>query len=230
MTQEYYHLAPVIMTDELYALYGGRVADSNEPQRNVAYTIAEMQMIRELQTTLLPTTVTGTFLIGANLTGRLCLPFNRVISVDAVTFLSSQSACDCSVREDAGCHFIADSSYGYIDVRRLTSAYLACGCTVESPYQIQVAYTAGLPTGVAAQDPSLHLALAIVSELALLEIVDPKGLEGGPGDPGVQEWVSMGYGEKRTKLETTVFGSSARANRARNLVKHLRKKSVLRMG
>lgn len=230
MTFDYYHLTPVILDDDLYETYGGRTGTSTAAQRQAAYAIAEMQMIREIGTLLQPTTVTGTFLFQPDGHNRYQLPLNRIISIDAVTILSQESACNCNIDEEEGCAFIADSSFGYIDIRRLTNAALGCACALNLPYQTRVAFTAGLPTGVSSTDSALHLALTIVAELALLEIIDPKGLEGGPGDPGVQEWVSMGYGEKRTPLMKTVFGSSARANRAKNLVKHLHKKSALKLG
>ena len=230
MSVQYYHLAPVIMTDKLYELYGGRIETSIAPQRTVAYQIAEAQMIRELNTFLLPTTVTGTFIFGQMSPKRYQLPHHHLISVDSVSILTQESLCDCEVEVRSGCAYIADDTYGYIDVKQLTSAYLGCGCSLDVPYQARIAYTAGLPTGVAANDASLHLALAIVSEIALLEIVDPKGLEGGPGDQGVQEWVSMGYGEKRFPLRETVFGNSPRANKAWRLVRHLEPYTAMGFG
>jgi hypothetical protein len=226
---QYYHLAPVILNDKLYEQYGGRMETSTLPQRQAAYQIAEMQMIRELNTFLLPTTVTGTFLFGGA-AKRFQLPQHHVISVDAVTILSQKSDCNCEIESEAGCAYIADNTYGYIDVKQLTNAYLGCGCSIEDPYQARIAYTAGLPTGVAADDASLHMALTIVAEIALLEIVDPAGLEGGPGDQGVQEYVSMGYGEKRMPLRETVFGNSPRANKAWKLVRHLEPYTALGLG
>jgi hypothetical protein len=230
MSVEYYHLAPVIMTDAIYEAYGGRIGTSTPQQRVAAYQIAETFMMRELTSFLLPTTVTGTFEYSSWLPKRYQLPFYHLISIDAVTILSQTSLCNCETRRDNACAFIADGKYGYIDVRALTNAYLACGCSLEIPYQVQIAFTAGLPTGVAANDAALHLGLTIAAELSLLEIIDPKGLEGGPGDQGVQEWVSMGYGEKRTPLFDTVFGSSARANRVKKLVQHLTPKTAMKLG
>ena len=230
MTMEYFHLSPVILNDSVFTSYGGRTGTSLPAQRQAAYLSAEIQMIKELGTFLLPTAVTGTWEYSSLYPSRLELPSHHVISIDAVTMLSQESICNCNISEDSGCSFIVDSLYGYIDVRQLTSSYIACGCSLAAPYQVRVAYTAGLPTGVAALDSSLHLALTIVAELVLFEIVDAKALEGGPGDPGVQEWVSMGYGEKRTKLSKTVFGSSARANKAKQLVEHLVPKKALKMG
>jgi hypothetical protein len=101
---------------------------------------------------------------------------------------------------------------------------------VPFPYQALIAYTAGLPTGVAALDPRLHQALTIAAEIALLEIIDPAANEGGPGDPGINEFVNMGYGEKRVHLLRTTFGNSARANKAKQLVSHLHMKTALKLG
>lgn len=229
MSVPYYHLAPVVMTDKLYERYGGRMETSTLPQRQAAYQIAEAQMIRELNTFLLPTTVTGTFLFAGALK-RYQLPHHHVISVDAVTIFAKESACNCEMDVETGCAYITDRTYGYIDVKQLTNVYRGCGCSINQPYQARIAYTAGLPTGVAANDASLHMALTIVSEIALLEIVDPAGLEGGPGDQGVQEYVSMGYGEKRFPLRETVFGNSPRANKAWKLVRHLEPYTALGFG
>lgn len=230
MSVEYYHLSPVIMTDDVYSDFGGRTGTSTPSQRQAAYLIAETEMMLELKTFLLPTTVTGTFLFGSPYSRRIRLPHHHLISIDAVTILSQESLCNCDIDEDAGCAYIVDGKFGFIDVKQLTSSLLACGCSLGLPYQVRTAYTAGLPTGVAAQDSSLHLALTMIAEIALLEVIDPGGLEGGPGDPGVQDWVSMGYGEKRVKLSRTVFGSSPRANKAKLLVKHLNPKVVLGLG
>ena len=230
MSVEYYHLSPVILTDEIYEAYGGRIGGSTAQQRQAAYQIAETFMMRELASFLLPTTVTGTFEYGSWHTKRYQLPYFHIISIDAVTILSQKSLCTCETRRDAGCVFVADNKYGYVDVRALTNAYLACGCSLQVPYQVEIAFTAGLPTGVAANDAALHLGLTIAAELSLLEIIDPGGLEGGPGDQGVQEWVSMGYGEKRYPLFDTVFGSSARANRVKKLVQHLTPKVAMKLG
>jgi hypothetical protein len=230
MSVEYYHLDSVVLDDDMYIDYGGRTGTSTAAQRSAAYQAAEQMMIRELRSFLIPTTVTGTWEFNNFYPKRYRLPFFHVKSIDAVSILSQQSLCNCTITERDGCAFIVDSLYGVVDIRQLVSSGLACGCSLECPYQVRVAFTSGLPTGVAANDSQLHLALTIVAELFLLEIIDPKALEGGPGDAGVQEWVSMGYGEKRTKLMRTVFGSSARANKAKELVQHLTPKVAGKLG
>lgn len=187
-------------------------------------------MEQEIGTLLLPETVTGTFEFNYDMPRRYQMPHDRLISVDAVTILSQESCCNCTLLESSGCAYIVDREYGYIDVKQLSNC-LASACNwVQFPYQAQIAYTAGLPTGTAALDPRLHLALTIVADILLFEIVDPPANEGGPGDPGVNEFVNMGYGEKRVPLLRTVFGNSARANKAKQLVSHLRKNKVLKLG
>jgi len=232
MTVEYFHTSVDILTDDLYTMYGGRTGTSTPAQRQAAYQIAETMMIRELGTFLLPTTVTGTFEFGYPWPTRYRLPHHHLISIDAVTILSRESYCNCDLKEDDGCAYIVDSKYGFIDVKAISNAAISgCGCTtLNLPYQARIAYTAGLPTGVAANDAALHQALTIVAEIALLEIVDPAAHEGGPGDIGVQEYVSMGYGEKRFPLRDTALGNSPRANRAWRLVRHLDPHVVGKMG
>lgn len=230
MSVVHYHLSPVILSDAVYTLNGGRTGTSTAAQRQVAYTIAESQMEQEIGTMLLPETVTGLFQFNYDMPRRYQLPHDRLIRVDAVTILSKESCCDCSLDQDSGCAFIVDNEYGYIDVKQMNGCLAsACGF-IQWPYEVLIAYTAGLPTGVAALDPRLHLALAIAADIALFEIIDPAANEGGPGDPGVNEFVNMGYGEKRVPLLRTTFGNSARANKAKQLVSHLRKNKALKLG
>lgn len=229
MTVSYYLSAAQILNDSLYTAYGGRTGTSTPSQRLAAYQIAEQQMIEHIGTFLLPTTVTGTFEFRNDLPSRYQLPHERVMSVDAVSILSRESCCDCDLSDDPGCANIVDAEYGFIDVKAMHDCLSSCGNWL-SPYQVEIAYTAGFPTGVAAHDSGLHLALMIVAEINLLEMMDPAANEGGPGDPGVNEFVSMGYAEKRVFLSKTRLGNSARANKAAQLVEHLRKKKAMKLG
>lgn len=230
MTVSHYHLQPEILTDDLYTMYGGHTGTSTAAQRAAAYQIAEQQMEEHLCTMLLPTTVTGVFEFRDGWPHRYQLPHERLVRVDAVTILSQESCCDCDLGRSDGCNFIVDAEYGIIDVRQVRDC-LCSPCGVWNwPYQVEIAYTAGLPTGVAADDHGLHLGLVIVAEINLQEMFDPGANEGGPGDPGVNEFVSMGYGEKRVPLHRTRLGNSARANKAVQLVEHLTKKRAMKLG
>ena len=92
-----------------------------------------------------------------------------------------------------------------------------CGCGGWShPYQFQIAYEAGLPTGTANQ-PGIEHALVIVAELSLNEMLYPRANETA-GDRGVEAWSGMDYSETRKRLKRTALGQSARANYAAELI------------
>lgn len=229
MSAEYYHLAPVILSDDLFFTYRPDCEVSGSfPTRQAAYIAAEQNMMKAIGTFLLPTTVTGTYTPTSN---PLVLEWDRVSKINSVKVLSRDGGCDCDLTEEEACALIRDS-YGYIDVvRTQVLAASRCGCGAGgglNPYQIQVAFTAGLPTGTAANDASLHIGLAMAAELELKHIVDPGALEGGPGDAGVQSYGTKGYSETRVKLKNTPFGTSAIANHIYNRISHLRRKRALR--
>jgi hypothetical protein len=229
MTVEYYLLSPVILTDNLFFQYCPALTVSGSAaQRQAAYLAAEQLTMDGIGTFLLPTTITGTFL-WPPVPEPFILPHNRIHSIDRIVVTSLDGGCTCDVTEYAGCGLIRDGD-GVIDARVTEGAFLrACGCGPSlRPYQAFITYTAGLPTGTAANDLNLHMALAMLARLELLEMVDPGALEGGGGDQGVQSYGTLGYSETRIKLQRTPVGSSAIANKAWLKLKHLRRKRALR--
>jgi len=225
--KELYHLSPVILTDDIFFKYRPALTiTGTNDLRQAAYLTAEQQMMTALNTPLIPTSITGTFFAPPG--QDIVLDWERVHSIDNVTVLTDDGGCNCDLGESSGCGFIR-SGVGYIDVRR-TAALAAsqCSCGGMGVYQYRVAYTAGLPTGTAANDLNLHIALAMAAELDLKEMVDPGALEGGAGDPGVTQFGSKNYSETRVDLKVTPFGTSAVANHIFNRVRHLRTLRALR--
>ncbi len=231
MSQEWTHLSPVILTDDVFfayvptPLYTGTAA-----QRSAAFLMAEQMMIQEIQSPLLPTVITGTWMWPLA-SPILKMPYRRITGA-SITVLYGGGTGTCGLQETAGCFRLRDGGYGYLDVHCAGNlACAACGCASNDIYQVRVAYTTGLPTGTAADDTSLHLALSMVAEEVLNEIIDPGANPGGPGSPGVTGYNSLGYSEQLNKmsLKMTAFGASARMNRARKFVRHLIKKTTLRM-
>lgn len=230
MTAEWYHLSPVILTDEIFTNYAAAVTNSGTAaQRNAAYLIAEQQMIEALGTPLLPTTITGT-MVWPLPYEPLQLPHKRVKSIDRLVVEARDSYCSCDVTEYDGCALIRNNGLGYIDPVITEGAFVSkCG-RVQKPYRLIYTYTAGLPTGTAANDLGLHMALAMVARINLMEMVDPGALEGGGGDPGIRSYSALSYSEQRTdqSVKPTVFGHSPQANKALRLVEHLIIRQALR--
>ncbi|GAF68706.1 unnamed protein product [marine sediment metagenome] len=73
------------------------------------------------------------------------------------------------------------------------------------------------------------MGLSKVAEVALNEIIDPGANEGGPGDPGIKAWSSLGYSETREELKSYPFGSGPMANYVARIVRHLKKRRPLRL-
>ena len=193
--QQYIYQTPQIMNDAIFLLHGGQTGTSTPAQREVAYAIAEEQMVEYLHSYLTPTTVTGTFFWkGKN---PLVLDYGWVQDVHQVIIHSRDFRNGCSMETATGCHIV-----GY------------------PPYNIQVAYTSGLQTGTYTS-PKFLQALTLVSQIQLNEI-DVSLSNESIADVGLEFFINQRYHEKRTKGITTTFGNSPVAQRAARLVRSLR--------
>lgn len=219
MTSIYYHLSPVILTDNLFfGLQPQCVVTGSFVQRQAAFAIAEQQMINELSTPLLPTNITGTYMYQHE---PIYLEYERVNAVNFIWGMALDNSESCDLTPYPGCAVIRDH-IGLLDHRVIGRALSACGCGPGSMYQLLVGYNAGLPTGVAANDQGLHLGLAMAAAQVLKEIADPGANEGGPGAPGLTSFGAQGYSESRVSPEKTSFGENAIGTFIRGLVGHLR--------
>lgn len=221
--------SPSVLTEDLFETYGGSTGTSTAAQRNAAFCIAEQNAQVQLMTPLTPTSVSGTFHWFAY--GQpMMLPYAHVHSIDEVVLVCEDCVGDCAVTDYTQCAHLKRPKEGIIELRIESSTVCgSCGCC-GSPLMWRITYTAGLETGMAATAPAILHALTIAANIALEQIVDPGASEGGPGDPGVQEWASLDHRERRTKLKQTAFGSSARANYAANLLKPWKVKRALKLG
>lgn len=230
MNFEYFHLAPVILSDSLFfAMRPDAVLTGTSAAREASYIIAESMMVEHLGTFLLPTTITGTLSYFPG-RGRVRIPHHNLHSVDQVLVWSRDSSCNCTLTSTDGCANMI-GSWGVVDLRVINSAYIrGCGGgpAASPPYKYEVTWTAGLPTGTAALDKRLHLALALQAEEILKDFTDPGAHEGGPGDAGIQGFSTLGYQETRVKLKDTTFGQTAMGNYVARMVKHLVKQPPLR--
>ena len=219
---------PIILNDTIFVNNGGALGSFTTAQRNASYQLAEMQVTAYIGTLLLPVIVTGTYPFQNK--ARLATDYGYVQRLLSVNILTRENASDCSLTSNDGCGYIYDDTYGYVDFRRLSSV---CGCgwgwwgspypayvVYNVPYQIQIAYEAGLPTGTANQ-PGILEALTILAKIDLNE--KSPGLVGvneGVGDVGIQKFKSLEYFEERGKhsLVKTALGESAQAMRAKRLL------------
>lgn len=219
---------PLILNDTVFTEYGGKTGTFSATQRQSSYLIAEMQVSNYIGTLLLPTIVTGTY----PYMGKVRIPtdYGYVsqllnVNIKSKNFLSS----NCTLVNNDACGFIYQDTYGYIDFRQVA---LICGLSYYGgigggaivvpniPYQIDITYEAGLPTGTANQPPVLE-ALTILAQIDLNE-KDPgnAGINETTGDVGVQDFKSLDYRELRAEhaLVKTALGDSAKSQRAKKLL------------
>jgi len=236
--QIYPFSSPVILTDSIYTEYGGKTGTFSPSQRQSSYLLAEMQVSKFIGTLLLPEVVTGTF----SYTGqkRISTDYGYVHQILDLQVLSVDGfSTSCNLKSNSGCAFIYEDTFGYLDVRQVfTNCNLGYPAlyplaypifpvfnpyTFTSPYQFQVTYKAGLPTGTA-NKPGILEALTILAQMDLNE-KDPgnSGMNEGVGNIGISEFSDVGYRGYREKrkdsdLRKTIFGSSPKANYAARLI------------
>lgn len=220
---------PIILNDERFSLYGGLGTGSfSQAQLQSSYWLAEMQVSKYVGTLLLPHNVTGTMnYVGYN---RLATDYGYVHQINDITVFSKKAgSTTCQLQANDGCAYIYEDTYGYIDFKQVASV---CGCSYVGypygrytyynfPYQIQAAYQAGLPTGVATM-PGILEALTIVAQIDLnSKFPGIVGQNEGNGDIAIQEFKALDYTEKRGEhsLVRTILGESPQAMRASRLIK-----------
>lgn len=226
-----------VLTDSIYASFGGDLDSTTAGQRNNAYQIAEQFAIEEIGTFLVPTTISGTF-AWPQYDQRFNLPHTHVRTVSSLTAIH-EAGCDCADDqvELSGCAWIIDPRAGIVDLRQCGDNVagqpsIACGCTYRAhgePLLYQIVYEAGIEAGRVAANASAKQGLTIAAELALEQITDPAAAEGGPGDPSLTNFSDTGYSATRQFLVMTAFGGSPRANYAARMLAPLKFKRALRI-
>lgn len=218
---------PIILNDTIYSQYGGLGTGSfTSFQLQSSYWVAEKRVSEYIGTLLLPTNVTGTFVYQGK--RRIPTDYGYVQQLYNVTVLTQQGFATCDLQSNDGCGYIFEDTFGYIDFKQLSSI---CGfaywgypfspyAATRYPYQIQISYQAGLPTGVATM-PSMLEAMTILAQIDLNE-KDPGRVQTNEttGDVGVQQFRSLDYFEKRAEhaLVKSALGNSARAQYAKSLI------------
>ena len=224
----YPHNSAIILNSQLFVENGGQTGTFTNTQLQSSYWLAEMSVSAYIGTLLLPTIVSGTF--PYQYSSRLKMDYgyvSEILNIGIITRETAQS-CDLTVRE--GCGYIYNDTFGYVDFKSLQGL---CSCNWwwqgspyprypagQSPYQIQVTYKAGLPTGTATQ-PGIMEALTILAQIDLNEKVP--GLVGeneSAGDAPLTRYRSIEYAEGRkiSMFIRTNMGQSSRVMRAKQLI------------
>jgi len=214
--QQYLYTTPQILNDSIFLLYGGMTGTSSAPQREIAYVLAEEQMVEYLNSYLTPTIITGThFYRGQNV---LELDYGWITRVLRTTIQSINGLYSCTTTEDVACSHIRNAQYGLLDYYKLLNCGNCGGVVI--PYQIQVVYESGFASGTYLGKSMLQ-ALTLASQINLNEI-DVSLSNESIADVGVEFFINQKYHEKRKKQNNTSFGNSPTANRIARLVKKLR--------
>ena len=230
--QIYPYHTPIILDDATFALYGGKIGSFSSAQLQIAYQMAEQQTTAYIGTFLLPTIVTGTFTTVQTTTQRIATDYgyvSRILDVIVKTEKITYSG-GCELLSSRGGAFIYEDTFGYIDVYKLQTIYGInynpypyggyMPISSNTPYQFEIAYEAGLPTGTATL-PMVLQAMTLAAQIHLNEMFPGVvGMNEAVGDAGVQEFQSFRYRERRTAhaLRRTAFGGSAQASRIASLL------------
>ena len=206
----------IILTDTIFGIYGGQSTLGTPVQRDAAYFVAEMAATDDLDTFLLPTTVTGSY----SFSPRLILDHGHINSISVIRFIDTKEDIYYTITGTANIYAsIKNVERGVLDIHYWLGN---CNCHNSArpfPYEVQVVYNAGFSSGTSYQ-PNVLLALTTYADIVLNEIMG-YGNE-APGDVRVNQYSNQQYSEIRT-LKNTVFGGSPRANFASRLLQNLRK-------
>lgn len=197
----YPYSTPIILTDALFLQYGGLTGTSTVADRQVAYFLSEQAVSTYIDTLLVNTRVTGTYQLRVN--RPVVLDYTYVWGIAGVTIWSRDRNSSCTMTSTSSCAYLRDGQYGIVDVRLVGS----CGCSsFYDPYQIEIAFDAGLPSGTA-WSPTTLRALAVQAQIELneLEVISQNE---GPGDVGITEYRNQEYMEKRAEVIRTSLGNS----------------------
>lgn len=214
----YPYYAPIILTDDLFQKFGGILGETLPEVRQVSYQLAEQLVSEDLDTYLLPTTVTGTY----HYRPRVTLDHTYVSRVQIIRFYDEEERLYWTVTGTANVYasLVGNGDYGQVDLHQVMANCVGCWTpTWRLPEKIQVVYDTGLSSGTSYQ-PQVLLALTLASKIILNEIVG-FGNE-STGDIGVQSFSNQGYSERRVGLIRTVYGTSAQAQLIHKLLGGLR--------
>jgi hypothetical protein len=231
MNRLYPYTGAQILTDAIFRDYGHDTASTTALQRQAAYEVAEKMMANNLSAFAPITTVTGTYAYPfshGNAPGReLWLWWKFVQSVDQVTFIDTRENRYYTVTGTDNVHVgLRNPEYGILDIFTIARN---CACVpyfsytnpgTLSPYQVEVVYQAGLPTGTYTS-ASYLMSLTTVADVILNEF----GGCGNESSPfvGITRFSNQQYSETRMGMYSTALGANPRSLFAYGLVKDLQR-------
>lgn len=208
----YPYITPQIMDDDLFALYGGYIGSTVAWQREIAYSVAEMQVSTYMNSFIIPTTATGTFSFYD--VGKVNLPYGAYLTEISSVSLDRTSCGISSLM--GGSSRITNALYGEAVI------YDEVGNKAGMRGELAtLVYRSGLPTALT-NLPIVRAVLTRLAQIELNELTDPTANEGGAGDVGVQGFSAISYSEQRVALKHTSFGTSAMANRILLLLRNIK--------
>lgn len=214
-----------ILNDATFSIYGGDITLGTSAQRAVCYWLAEKKVSENLDTFLQPVTITGTY---SNVGSSIILENSYVHWVSTVRFIDTEESIYFTASGTSSQYFsLREDVYGVLDIHYLVAHCGVCHShgSLNYPYQVQVVYNTGLPTGTSIM-PDVLLALSTYAKLMLNELIG-YGNE-APGDVGVEEYSAQQYREVR-RLQNTDFGNSPQAIFVNRLLRPLRKHRYVRL-
>ena len=210
----YPYTSPQVLTDDIFIGYGGTTGTATALQRNAAYFAAEKWMYKAIGTFITETTVTGTYYYpqeGSSFT----LDHTYISEVKEIRFLDTKGKNYYTITGTANYYVaIRNKERGILDVFSILGYCRACGWDGSySPYQFEIPYTAGLPTGTYTA-PDFLMALTSAAQIALDEMTG----WGGESFQGITEFKNQEYMEKRLTPVMTAFGASPKAQFINSLI------------
>ena len=217
MNKVYPFTSAQILTDTIFLNYGGATGSSTSFQRNAAYFIAEEWASNAVGTPVVVATITGTHFYPRE--GRtIQLDWMYLQSIAEIRFLDGRGSNYYTIVGTANYNAaIRNQARSVIDI------FAICGVSY-TPYQFQIVYNAGLPTGTYTA-PNFLMALTEGAQMVINEL-QGYGNE-GVGGVGIVAFKNQEYFEKRAALANTVFGSSAKAQWIMQLLGGIRKRPGL---
>lgn len=219
MNKVYPFTSAQILNDTVFVDYGGSLVDSTPAQRNAAYFVAEEWASNYVNTPVSIATITGTYFYPHH-GGVVQLDWMYLQNIHEIRFLDGKGYNYYTIVGTANYHAaIRNHERSIVDIFHIYRNCQGCGASY-SPYQFQIVYDAGLPTGTSTA-PNFILALVEAAKLVNNEILG-YGNE-SVGGVGIESFRNQDYFERRTPLVNTVFGSSAKAQWIAKLLGGVRK-------